>query len=58
MLAGRRLKILTIFSLHVIDIIYNAMKCSKLFSDIPHINTRVLLRGDETPSLNTNIHIF
>ena len=27
-------------------------------SDIPHINTRVLLRGDETLSLDTNIHIF
>ena len=27
-------------------------------SDIPHINTRVLLRGNETHSLDTNIHIF
>ena len=27
-------------------------------SDIPHINTRVLPRGDETLSLDTNIHIF
>ena len=27
-------------------------------SDIPHINTRVLLRGDETLSLDTNVLIF
>ena len=35
MLAGRRLKMPTIFSLRVIDIIYNAMKCSKLCRKYP-----------------------
>ena len=31
---------------------------SQALSDIPHINTRVLLRRDETLSLDTNILIF